>query len=528
MGYQYIGEDDRVFKVRHPDGSEFHVAKNSVGESVHKKIKSLKAIQMADGGVVSDSMDENSLPERAEDSLGQSLQDWLGVKTRDDSTLPPTPIAIPVPTPVAVPVEQVSTQAPPKYPAMPEIPQQPTTPITPERTPATTPPLPQPASTTTAQLPGNIDQQAKLLAEGFALRESGIKGMAEAESAGLKEQAAIRQRQAEQEQKIVAQYEIDRKALEFERQQIKDAILNEKIDPNRFFSNMSTGNKILAAIGVALSGIGAGLQGGGAPNMAVNILQKSIDRDIEAQKAELGKKQSLLSENLRRTGDLNSAVQMTRLQMNAVAEAQIAQIAAKSGSVQATQKAKLLLSAAGIEAAALIQKTLQDRPVNAQTLSRMTDDQVLSLPEEKRKNLVKVGGKWTQAIDENSAKEARKIIGANDAMLSNLDKLIALREKYGSETLPGTVKAEMQTIASSLQLALKEAKQLGTLDKGAERFLEKLVADPTSIGFVSDQYKALKATQNLETKSRLKSLGVDTSNLDLREQFKAKEGKPKL
>lgn len=68
---------------------------------------------------------------------------------------------------------------------------------------------------------------------------------------------------------------------------IKNQIKSEdeeiaKIDPNRMWTNKSVGDKILASIAIALGGIGAGLTGG--KNTALELLQREIDRDIEAQK----------------------------------------------------------------------------------------------------------------------------------------------------------------------------------------------------------------------------------------------------
>lgn len=346
-------------------------------------------------------------------------------------------------------------------------------------------------------------------AKNVALKESAITGLADSQAKASQEQAKVYEQQAAQIADQQKRYQEEHTRLDVEHKQIVDAIKNDKIDPNRFLGNMNTGNKILAAISVGLSGLGAGLQGPGAKNLAMEIIQKNIDRDIEAQKMELGKKQTLLSENVKRYGDLNTATQMTQLQMNAMVQAKISQIAAKSGSAEAAARAKMGLSELGLQAAAIKEKVAQQRALSQ---GNITDANVQSFPKEVRETLVKIGGKYERALDADSAKKAREIVGTNDAMMGNLDKLISLREKYGAETVPGPAKAEMQSLAANLQLSIKEAKKLGTLDKGAEKFLERLVADPTSVGFVADQYKALKASQLRETSQMLKSLGVNAGS----------------
>lgn len=55
-----------------------------------------------------------------------------------------------------------------------------------------------------------------------------------------------------------------------------------KIDPTRYQTNLGLRKQTLAALGMALSGIGAGLTG--QPNMAMEVFQRNLDRDIDAQK----------------------------------------------------------------------------------------------------------------------------------------------------------------------------------------------------------------------------------------------------
>lgn len=54
------------------------------------------------------------------------------------------------------------------------------------------------------------------------------------------------------------------------------------IDPDRYRETMGVSGRTISAIGMLVSGIGAGLTG--QPNMAMQVFQRNIDRDIEAQK----------------------------------------------------------------------------------------------------------------------------------------------------------------------------------------------------------------------------------------------------
>lgn len=122
---------------------------------------------------------------------------------------------------------------------------------------------------------------------------------------------------------------------------LANKIATQEIDANHYFTDIGTGGKIATAIALALGGIGAGLTKG--PNLAYESLQKAIDRDIEAQKADLGKKQTLLSHNIQRYGNMASGIAATAMQLNAMTQGQIAQTAARSGGQINEFNAKYLL-----------------------------------------------------------------------------------------------------------------------------------------------------------------------------------------
>ncbi len=72
-----------------------------------------------------------------------------------------------------------------------------------------------------------------------------------------------------------------------------DAISQSKIDPERFWNSKTTGSKISSAIFLGLGAAGA--IAGGGPNYALQILDKQIGRDIDAQKHNLANKRAGLA-----------------------------------------------------------------------------------------------------------------------------------------------------------------------------------------------------------------------------------------
>ncbi len=106
-----------------------------------------------------------------------------------------------------------------------------------------------------------------------------------------------------------------------------------KVDPNRLWSEASTGAKIGAVIGMLFSGIGAGVTG--KENMAIANLNKMIDRDVEAQKANIQNKQNLFSKYMAQLGDTRQAEAATRLHLLQGADVELKKAQAKAATPQA-------------------------------------------------------------------------------------------------------------------------------------------------------------------------------------------------
>lgn len=87
-------------------------------------------------------------------------------------------------------------------------------------------------------------------------------------------------------------------------------ILNNHINPNQYLENMSTGKKISTAIGLVLGGMGAATAGGSNP--AMDFLNKQIERNLQAQQANISNKHNLLSALERQYGDKMTAANMFR------------------------------------------------------------------------------------------------------------------------------------------------------------------------------------------------------------------------
>lgn len=168
----------------------------------------------------------------------------------------------------------------------------------------------------------------------------GVKG------AKLEEQAAqqLGRSQAQAAQNEIANLQRGQQdfqsGLDEKNQEIANTIYdiqNNHIDPNHYLENQSTPQKISTFIGLVLGGIGGAITHQGNPALA--FLNAQIDRDINAQKVNMDKQQTVLGAYFRQTGNLMAAADMARATNMGVYSAQLAEAAAKAQNPMAKARA---------------------------------------------------------------------------------------------------------------------------------------------------------------------------------------------
>ena len=104
--------------------------------------------------------------------------------------------------------------------------------------------------------------------------------------------AADEERAAElAERRVDYEQEYARREGDYERLQIE--VGNMEVDPERYWERKGTGARIGSAIAVALGAMGSALAK--VPNFALDIVNKSISDDLDAQKANIGNKRAQLT-----------------------------------------------------------------------------------------------------------------------------------------------------------------------------------------------------------------------------------------
>lgn len=183
---------------------------------------------------------------------------------------------------------------------------------------------------------------------------SGIQGASEAERGLAREQAKIETQNIADLQKQKIDYQSHYDALEKERVAVQNDYINGHVDPNRFVNNLSTGQKIRTVIGLMLGGMGGAING--HENYAQKFLNQQIDNDINAQKTDLGKKENLLSANLKQFGNLQQATEMTKVMQLSLVEANLKKAMAESNDPLVKSRAQQQIGALNIQIAPMMQQ----------------------------------------------------------------------------------------------------------------------------------------------------------------------------
>ncbi len=446
MKYSYQGEDENCFHLQHPDGSAFRIAKAGLQKSVMDKISAMKPVQMAEGGIVpepdknpvddllkfdptaglpahvptasamkearyediknftrqanaglsdeevelqtlsqmeSEKAAEEAMAARAAQSSASEDQAKAAVAARKSALLGGGAKILSASDQAAQEQEQALQEA--QGMQSQGLPQA----------------LPQAGA---ANAMGGIGNEAAQITKDMS---QAYTGLAQEQEKSAAEQEKIYAKQAQDIETLSNQFNEKYKVLEMERETLMKDIADDKIDPRRMFNEMSSGRKVMTTIGLLLSGIGAGVSR--TENDGLNLLNKMVDRDIEAQKLQMGKKQNLLSINMQQSGDLRQAEAQTKLQMAAAVEAKIRQVSAQSQSAQAKLNGQMAIAKIRAEMLPLQMKVAgaQAQAAFAQQGSPLAQ-RIQSLPENMRQEAWKELGEY-QSIQTNIQRASQVI-----------------------------------------------------------------------------------------------------------------------
>jgi hypothetical protein len=191
----------------------------------------------------------------------------------------------------------------------------------------------------------------------------------------------------------------------------------------------------------------------GQPNQAIALMNKFIDNDIDAQKANLGKESTLYSMALKKYGNVQAADAYAKLYATNTLQTQLQMSAARSGSDQAKAQAQMLSGQLEAQKAplmnqiALLNTQARGTGMTGSGQGGLAPQEAASLflqkPEMQAKH-VNVNGRIYFAGDAGEAKELRKSEGEYKGVVDNLKQLEDMA-KTGTNLSP-----EQRAIAKSL------------------------------------------------------------------------------
>lgn len=302
--FRKIKEDKHSATMKHEDGHTLTIAKSALPAIQRKQLEKLP--MYAEGGQVQQQQQQSTPPEKK--TLGQTIgypgyadggrvQHYAnGTPDAENAT-----VATSLQDPRALNLDQAQSQE--SQDAAPYG-------ISPAPAPTSSDSMStSQASATPAELPSSASPQSApplaqtpIQAQAGAFKEEQAANLAGAQALqaqGKAESKAIQDTQSQigalptQAQLVAANKDASDKLYK--------AYADKTLDPDHYWHQLGTAGQISSGIGMILSGIGSGITG--QPNMALQLLQKGIDRDIEAQKNSQDQKMNLWKMNREALGN---------------------------------------------------------------------------------------------------------------------------------------------------------------------------------------------------------------------------------
>lgn len=317
---------------------------------------------------------------------------------------------------------------------------------------------------------------------------------------------------------------------EAKNQSMAQAVMQDKIDPNRLYKNSTTGENIMRAIGLALGGIGGGATGG--KNLAVDAINHAIERDVDAQKANQSNEMNLYKTNLEATHNDVEARNLTINQLLASAQGQLA----KAGLQNQSATTQANVAKVGQE----IQQLRLGNAQNSFLLKQLQGGEGSSGTSGNTEEAFQNKMNTLRMLKPDYAKdlESKYIPGVGIASVpipetartemidrANLSKKLAALEnfsaKYGGLNIEGmspAIKNQGRALAADAQNAYRSANKQGVFKESESKFVNKIIHDDPSTLFSSiaaePGYKQTRDSNNTTLDSMRKGYGMKqfTSN----------------
>lgn len=337
----------------------------------------------------------------------------------------------------------------------------------------------------------NLEQAIAPYTQGIDIGQAGVGMQMSAAAAKGKEEAALYGNMAKDMAKSQAQIDAARaekaKWVETNTKLIDDeqrAVSEMRVDPDRYWNNLSTLQKIMGSLAVA-TGRASGDKNAG------NVIANAIERDIEAQKIAIGQKQKGLEGRINSYERFKDKFKDDELAQLAsmdtglkVAQLKIQQIAAKTGSADTQGK---LMGVMG----ELEQKRGAIRMEIGTKLAGMygTADGVNPEAMDKDKRERYVPG-YGIALAKEDASTMKTAIGKAKMAKDTINEILQIASMSSTQKLSPELAGRAQILATQVQAAIRdEVVGPGTLSESDKALLAETAADPSKIFSLASRLK---------------------------------------
>lgn len=365
--------------------------------------------------------------------------------------------------------------------------------------------------TTTQVMPKLSRSDIKGLSDAADVTAAAEAKAIEVKAQGMAKQAEIQQldsmRQgfqnaAEQESEAARQNEINAQMADIQ-ESVKE-YNSKEVDPDRRWKSMGGGSKAGTVISLMLGAMGAAFTKG--PNYALEQYERSIDRDIDAQKTEIAKsrdavglKNNMMSQLMAKGTSERQAQAALRVQRMEELQTGIkaemlrndsAEVQARGNASLAAAEERKLKFLAELKLATQDRSQIQMAPNTANTKAMQElNERAVGLP----------GGGVAYAPRAEDATKLREQSATTMSIQNKTDRLIKLTQSYAGKSIPGQVKDEAKALITDLTMDYGKAKQAGAMSDDEFERMSGLFKDPTSV-FVSDS-RAVAAAQAFRQRS---------------------------
>lgn len=259
---------------------------------------------------------------------------------------------------------------------------------------------------------------------------------------------------------------------------VKDDMAKGHIDPNQFMDNMSTGSKIATALGMLVAGAGSGLLH--QENPVSKWLNSQVDRNIQAQKENLGQKNNIFRALLASGENERSSESFMRAMNLQMMKEQLDSIGAKTN--LATAGPRIAMLKADID-----QQIAQERNKYADSnmLSQGSQNGTLNpemMDQEHRERYIP--GFSGFAASKNDAEKFKEYLNTTSESMRAIERLQALAANPAAKFNP-----DLRAQAAKDIVMLRGATAKGIYSRTTENELKQLevIKDPLAIFSIGAQ-----------------------------------------